>query len=426
QAIFKPKRTPRPSSALNSLDVYLQSCVDSPESTSPAVYLFPRPGEEASIIGGGRMSRPGWVSVLALVCALVAAPVFGQGGTSSATLSGVVVDKDGGNVPGATVLVTKVATGEKMPVQVTNASGQYSFPGLAPGKYKVTISLQGFKTAEIETTMTAGSANSLNTKLEVGQVTEVVNVTSGTDLVRTDTPTVEQTDPANFIQTLPRPDRNALNFLVFLPGVTTVGGASGARFNTTIAGLPNNQFNITIDGITNSNLLQATDGFFSLVVPRLDAVERVSWTTASAGADASGQGAIQIRFVTRSGTNKFEISVYEFMQHANFNSNTFFNRLNALPRPAATNHTYGGRIGGPIILPGFDGRGRAFFFFNQEEVFSPRETRRACTSIRQSALDGIFCYGVTGAPTCGNVLTLAAANGQVSAYDPTVRSILEA
>src|SRR5262245_44945849 len=134
------------------------------------------------------MSRPGWMSVLALACALVAAPVFGQGGTSSATLSGVVVDKDGGQVPGATVVVTKVSTGEKLPTQVTNASGQYSFPGLAPGKYKVNISLQGFKTQEIDATLNAGSNNSLSTKLEVGQVTEVVNVVGGTDLVRTDTP----------------------------------------------------------------------------------------------------------------------------------------------------------------------------------------------------------------------------------------------
>jgi hypothetical protein len=310
-----------------------------------------------------------WVTVLALACALVAAPAFGQGGTSGATLSGVVVDKDGGLVPGATIVVTREGTGEKLPPQVTNASGAYSFPGLAPGKYKVTISLQGFKTAEIEHNADAGSTNALSTKLEVGQVTEIVNVTSGTDLVRTDTPTVTQTVQANFINTLPRADRNALNFLTFLPGVTTVGGTSGARFNTTIAGLPNDQFNITIDGVTTNSLLN-NQGFFSLVVPRLDAVEEVALTTASAGADASGQGAIQVRFVTRSGTNKFELSAYWFLQHANLNSNTFFNRLNALPVPAATSHTYGGRIGGPIILPGFDGRGRAFFFFNQEEVYN--------------------------------------------------------
>src|SRR4029453_8172094 len=103
------------------------------------------------------MSVVGRMTVLAVALALVAAPAFGQGGTTSATLSGVVVDKDGGSVPGATIVVTRVATGEKLPTQVTNASGTYSFPGLAPGKYKVTISLQGFKTQEIETTLNAGS-----------------------------------------------------------------------------------------------------------------------------------------------------------------------------------------------------------------------------------------------------------------------------
>ena len=277
--------------------------------------------------------------------------------------------------------------------------------------YKVTITMQNYKTVEMEARLNSGSTTTVPTMLELGKREEVVNVTASSELVRTDTPTVSQTVNADFIQTLPRSDRNALNFLIFLPGVTTVGGAGGARNNTTIAGLPNNQFNITIDGITNSNLLQSGDGFFSLVVPRLDAVEEVTLTTASAGADASGQGAIQIRFVTRSGTNKFETSLYWFQQHAKLNSNTYFNRLNALPVPAATNYTYGGRIGGPIILPGFDGRGKAFFFFNQEEVYNPIETARGRTIIRQSALDGNFTYGPIGAQNTVNVMALAAAVG---------------
>jgi len=372
------------------------------------------------------MFRRGWIIVLTLACALSAAPALGQGGTSSATLSGVVVDSDGGTVPGATVVVTKVATGEKLPPQITNGSGAYSFPALAPGKYKVTIALHGFKTQEIETTLNAGSNSALNTKLEVGSIIEIVTVdgNTGIEITRTE-PAVTQTVSANFIQKLPRSDRNPLNFLIFLPGVTTVGGAAGARNNTTIAGLPSNQFNITIDGVTNSNLLQAGDGFFTMVTPRLDAIEEVSLTSSSASVDASGQGAIQVRFVTRTGTNRFEISLYEFMQHGAFNSNTFFNRLNALPVPAATNHTYGGRIGGPIMLPGFDGRGRAFFFFNQEEVYGPIETARARTIIRESALNGYFTYGTVQPFTTVNVLAIAAANGQVSTYDPIVRKLLE-
>ena len=370
-----------------------------------------------------------WTTVLALVLALVAAPAFGQGGTTSATLNGVVSDRDG-KVPGATVVLKNVATGETLAPIVTNETGTYSFPGLAPGTYKVTITMPNYKTAEVEVRLLSGSTSTVPTMLELGTREEVVKVVASSDLVRTDTPTVSTTVNADFMQTLPRSNRNALNFVIYLPGVTTVGGAAGARNNTTIAGLPNNTFNITIDGITNGNLLQSGDGFFSMVTPRLDAVEEVTLTTASAGADASGQGAIQIRFVTRSGTNKFETSLYWFMQHELFNSNSYFNRLSGLPVPAATNYTYGGRIGGPIILPGFDGRGKAFFFFNQEEVYNPLEASRTRTMIRQSALDGNFCYGITGAPTCVNVMTLGATfNGgqfaSVSQYDPQIRSILE-
>ena len=109
-------------------------------------------------------------------------------------------------------------------------------------------------------------------------------------------------------------------------------------------------------------------------------------TSAVTGADSSGQGAVQIRFVTRSGTNQYQTSVYEYFQHKSLNTNTFFNRLAGLPKPRRTIHNYGGRIGGPIVIPGVvDGRGKAFFFFNQEETFyaernAPDADDPQCTS----------------------------------------------
>ena len=280
---------------------------------------------------------------------------------------------------------------------------------------------------ETEVKVNAGSPATINTVLEVGKVTETVTVTASSDLIRMDTPAVSQTVNANFIQTLPRADRNALTFLIFLPGVTTVGGAQSARNGTTIAGLDNSQFNITIDGVTTS-ALNNNQGFFSLIVPRLDAVEEVTLTTAGAGADASGQGAIQVRFVTRSGTNKYETSLYTFLQHANLNSNTFFGRLAGLPVPQATNYTYGGRVGGPIVLPGFDGRGKAFFFFNEEEVYNPTQVlRTGRTIIRASALAGDYTYGPQGGQITRNVLSIANASGIPGVNgttDPTVVSLL--
>jgi hypothetical protein len=330
-------------------------------------------------------------------------------------------------------VVKNVSTGETLPTQTTNANGQYSFPGLAPGTYTVTITMTGFKTVQIQTRLAGGSTNTLPpTKLEVGQRTEIVNVAGSSELIRTDTPTVSQTINSDFIQTLPRQDRNALNFLVFLPGVQMTGGqrdtgansGDGARFNTTIAGLASTNITIKIDGVTTSSLLDS-QGMFAMITPRLDAVEEVTLTTASAGADASGQGAVQVAIATRSGTNKFETSLYWYQQHAMFNSNTYFGRLAGQEVPQATNYTYGGRVGGPIILPGFDGRGKAFFFFNQEELYNPFQAQRSSTLARQSAINGDWTYGAQGAQQTVNVMTLAAANGQSTTYDPQIKSLLD-
>src|SRR6478609_11189657 len=94
-------------------------------------------------IGGIRMLRRGWMIVFAIMLVAAAAPVFAQGTT--AALSGTVQDKDG-NVPGATVVLKNMGTGEIYPAQITNESGAYSFPGLAPGTYRVTITMKGYKT----------------------------------------------------------------------------------------------------------------------------------------------------------------------------------------------------------------------------------------------------------------------------------------
>jgi hypothetical protein len=182
-----------------------------------------------------------------------ATPALAQSGSSTTTISGVVKDKDG-LVPGATVELVNVATGEKFTPTVTNEAGAYSFAGVAAGKYKVTITMQNYKKVEAEITVNSNIPATINTVLEVGSMSDTVTVVGSSDLIRADTPTVSQTVNADFIQTLPRNDRNALTFLIFLPGVTTIGGSQSARNNTTIAGLDTSQINITIDGITTSAL----------------------------------------------------------------------------------------------------------------------------------------------------------------------------
>jgi len=135
-----------------------------------------------------RLARLG---LLVCVLSLVSTAAFAQGAT--AALTGVVVDKDGGVIPGATVVVKSNATGVSTTV-VTNSDGAYSLPTLDPGMYTVTISLQSFKTVQNnEVRLLQGQTANLKTTLEVGAITDTVNVKAETSLVRTQSPTVTST-----------------------------------------------------------------------------------------------------------------------------------------------------------------------------------------------------------------------------------------
>ena len=153
---------------------------------------------------------------------------------------------------------------------------------------------------------------------------------------------------------------------------------------------------MTYDGVNVNNNFQSTDGFFSMVTPRLDAVEEVTVTGATPTADQAALGAVQVAFVTRSGTNNFDGSLYHYFRHPDLNSNYYFNKIRGLERNDVVVHQYGGRIGGPIVIPGLlDGRNKAFFFFNMEEFYQPTEASRTRTILHPRAQEGWFRYNVT-------------------------------
>jgi hypothetical protein len=357
-----------------------------------------------------------------VLLAIASVPAFAQS-SSGSSLSGVVVDSDGGAIPGAAVVVKNNATGVTLEA-VSNASGRFSFPALDAGTYTVTVSLSGFKTfVANDVRLVSARPGDITAKLEIGQLSETVEVKAGAELVQTQTASVSSTLSTEQLTELPLISRNALYALTTLPGVSSTGGPRAALIN----GLPNNTVNITIDGVGSGNALQSTDGFFSMVTPRMDAVEEVTVTGAVPGVGA-GAGSTQIAFVTRSGSNQFDSSIYHYWRDAMFNSNYYFNIVNNLPKNEVTQHQYGGRVGGPIVLPGFDGRGKAFFFANMEILSQPSSVTRTRTVLNDTARAGIFTYdrlvgGVTTQHQV-NLLQLAQANGQLATPDPNVASIL--
>jgi hypothetical protein len=351
-----------------------------------------------------------------MVCVCVAHG-FAQGGQS---LSGIVLDAGGGVIPGAAVIVRNSATGESF-ATVTNGAGAFSVPAIGVGTYAVTVTIQGFKTAVVNDVrvLTATPAN-IQAVLEVGALNETVEVKAGSELIQTQSSTVSSTIGVEQISELPVASRNALYFAAMLPGVETAAGPRGSTFS----GLPNNTINITIDGVTTGNQLLSSDGFFSMVTPRLDAVEEVTVTGAAPGA-GSGPGAVQIAFTTRSGTNEFTNSIYHYFKHPALNSNYYFNEINGLPRNEVIVHQYGGRSGGPIVIPGlFDGRNRAFYFINFEHLHQPSEATRTRTLLTPAAERGVFTYLTAGGPRAVDLLALAQASGQTATMDPTVVAVL--
>ena len=351
----------------------------------------------------------------------IAAPAFAQGGTSS-TLAGIVVDNSGGVIPGANVVVKNDATGVSQD-SVTNGQGAFSFPGLSVGTYTVTVTLQGFKTyVARNVVLTTGAPASVKAVLEVGGMTEQVTVSSSSEIIQTQSSTVSTTLNTNQITKLPLTSRSAMDFVNLLPGVSTPGG----NRNATINGLPQGVINITLDGVNiQDNTLKTSDGFFAIVSPRLDAIEEVTVTTASQGVDASGQGAVQIKFVTRSGTNTFTGSGYHYYRNDALNANTWFNNRNGIEKTDLLQNQAGFRVGGPVVLPGiFDGHNKAFFFVNYEEFHQPGGTTRNRTILNPQAQQGLYSYQTSSGVRSVNVLALAASNGQLSSLDPTVTALL--
>src|SRR5215831_13400818 len=360
--------------------------------------------------------RMGLLVLLAAVFCATGTRAYAQGATSQ-TISGTVVDSSGAVIPGADVVAKHNGTGVTNNA-VSNSEGLFSIPSLPIGTYTVTVTLQGFKTVVIENVvLTSGAGANVKAAMEVGGVSEQVTVASTSEIVQTQTAGVAQTVNAQNIVKLPLTSRGAMDFVNLLPGVTTPNGNRQASIN----GLPRTAINITLDGVNiqdNTNKgTSGDDGFFAIVNPRLDAVEEVTVSTAAQGTDATADGAAQIKFVTRSGSNNFTGSAYEYFRSDKFNANTWFNNARGVAKVPLKQNQTGFRIGGPIMLPGFDGHNKAFFFVNYEEFHAPSAVTRTRTALSPSAQQGNYCYGAT----CVNVLALGAAN---SSIDPTVAKLL--
>ncbi|MGH9411414.1 MAG: TonB-dependent receptor domain-containing protein [Vicinamibacterales bacterium] len=363
--------------------------------------------------------------LLPVIALLVFIPsaAFAQGVNTKATLTGVVQDVSGAVVPGASVTIRNVATGVTNET-VSNSTGNFAVASLDPGTYQATVSLSGFKTYQVDKiVLTPGDTANITAKLEVGQATETITVSARSELVDTTSTTVSSTISSDQIQNLPVVTKSAMQIVTFLPGVNSQSTTHVQRSSTAL-GLPQSAIAIVIDGVNiQDQSVKSTDGFYPDIRPQNDLVEQVSIGEATSTADSSGQGAVQIKFVTRSGSNQTDGSAYEYLRDGSLNSNSWANESKGLPKNDINWNQFGFRQGGPIVIPGlYDGHNKAFYFVNYEEFRLPITSSTTRQYVSPSAQTGLFHYGCTASGCSGavNLLQLAAKNGQVSTIDPTI------
>jgi hypothetical protein len=384
-----------------------------------------------------------------LTVGLCALPAFGQSG-STGSLSGTVTDPKGAVVAGATVNVKSAATGQEFSTE-TNNNGAYSIPTLSSGVYTATIIASGFKQAAVtDIKIDVGKASTINVELEIGSANETVTVVGGGELLQTQSATVGTTLTGRQISDLPTASRDALDLVLAMPGTATPGRPRTSSVN----GLPKGALNITLDGINvQDNLLKSSDGFFTYIRPRTDAIGEVTVSTSTPGAESSAEGAVQIKFVTQGGSNQYHGGLYWYHRNPALNANYWFNNRDLAADPVTHKapqqrillNQPGGKIGGPISIPGlFSGKDRAFFFVNYEEYRLPEKSSpRTRTILNPLAQQGIHRFTTTsaayaGAPPAGvtcvptppnftcsaNVLTFAQNAGLISSQDPTISALL--
>jgi carboxypeptidase family protein len=351
---------------------------------------------------------------------------------TNGAIGGTIVDPTGAVVPNATV-AAKSLSGKEFTAN-TSENGTYRIPAVPSGIYSVSVTAKGFKTTvATNIKVDAGVPITVDLAVEPGSIQESVVVASGAEILQTQTATITSTIVGRQITETPIASRDALDLVGMLPGTATVGRPRAASIN----GLPKGSLSITIDGVdVQDNLLRSSDGYFTYVRPRIDAIDEVTVSTATPGAESAGDGAVQIKFITKRGTNSYHGGL--FWQHRNtaLNANYWFNNRDRLPKNNIQLNQYGGRLGGPLPFPKFgiggrsvdSGKDKAFFFFNYEEFRQPESLNRTRVVLKPSAQLGNFSYLVTVnnivETRTANVFTIAGANGQLATPDPTVAALL--
>jgi Carboxypeptidase regulatory-like domain len=387
--------------------------------------------ERTNHFGGLKMMRNRIIEtttniLLLALLALVMLPLTAlRAQVATADLLGTLTDPAGAIVPGAEITVTNTATAIARK-QESDANGTFTFVLLPPGQYTVTVQKEGFKTQhESGITLTVGDRRRLDVSLAVGNVLQTVAVTSAATTLQTDSSSTGTLIPSKLIQELPLNGRNFITLVQLAAGAADSSpGFSGgnAQFGGDDQRLTsqlqvNGQYswanNYLIDGMDNNQRFIGT----IIVKPAIESIQEMEVTTSNYGADLGRTAGAVVNMITRSGTNEFHGSAYEYFRNQVMDARNFFARSGS--KQVYRQNQYGGSLGGPIR------RDKTFFFVDYEGLrlgqgqvdISTVPLANGVVPIQPNtalaAAAGAFTGGATGGERTGNF------SGIAPIYDPT-------
>jgi hypothetical protein len=337
--------------------------------------------------------------LLFLICFLSISCAWAQTGTTS--LHGKVLDSTRAVVAGATVILANQTQGISRSA-TTPATGEFEFLALPPGPYVLTVEKSGFKKYEqTNLQLLVNVPTSVNIVLQVGAITTQIEVSGEAPAINTEDASMGIAFGENQVKELPLEGRNVPDLLTLQPGVAYTGNRADTSIDDTRSGAVNgarsDQGNVTLDGIRVND--EGGHAFTSVLPVTLDSVQEFRVTTSNANADEGGTSGAQVALVTKSGTNTFHGSVYEYLRNTYTSANDYFNKQTelqtcALPNPDDCNQApklirniFGASIGGPVK------KDRVFFFMNYEGTRRAEETVSSGEEVPSVAMrDGVLQY----------------------------------
>jgi hypothetical protein len=325
-----------------------------------------------------RATRTPRVVVLLLFGSLFLPLAIHAQSASSTTVAGIITDASGAVIADATVKLTDKATNIPRSTN-TNDQGRYFFADVISGDYEIEVNKTGFRVTKTFVTAKVGIALTVDLKLELGAVTETVEVTTSNSELQTMNATVGNTLSGDALTNLPSINRDVSTFITLQPAVSPDGSVAGAVVDQSSFMLDGGQNTNDMDGsmqvytpsfaddptggVVHTNF--GSNGPTGVMPTPIDSVEEFKVNTANQTADFNSSAGAQVQVVTRRGTNTWHGTAYEYYLDNGFSANTFDNNFTGTPLPSYHYNRFGAAGGGPIISKNILG-GKTYFFANYE------------------------------------------------------------